>query len=342
MREINRPLGLTTAERLEVLRRPWRSLGPAWRLIGCWASLVSAVGRARWAGSLGSVDAVVVGYLAQFDVLVARVLFPRRLLVIDLLVFGSDTARDRGVAGRGLARALDGLDRLACRAADLVVVDTDENADLVPAAARSKVVVVPVGAPPAWSLTDGPPPVTGPLRVVFFGLYTPLQGAPYLGRALRLLATENPGAVEVTMVGQGQDREAARAEAGDAPGVTWLDWVEPEELPALVAGHDVCLGIFGTTTKAARVVPNKVFQGASAGCAIITSDTPPQRRVLGDAALYVPPGDPVAIARALRRLAADRDSLRRYRCAARALAADRFGPATVVGPLRDRLYCGQA
>lgn len=345
MTEINRPLALSTAERLEVLRRPWRALGPALRLIGCWGSLAAAVGRARRAGSPGSVDVVVVGYLAQFDVLLARVLFPRRLLVLDLLVFGSDTARDRGAGGRARAAALDGLDRLACRVADVVVVDTPENAELVPAPARAKVVVMPVGAAPQWSDASGHPTRSspdGPLRAVFFGLYTPLQGAPYLGRALRLLAADDPGAVEVTMVGRGQDREATRAAAGDAPGVTWLDWVEPEELPDLVAGHDVCLGIFGTTAKAARVVPNKVFQGAAAGCAIVTSDTAPQRRVLGDAAVYVPPGDPAAIARALRGLAADRDSLREYRRAAGALAADRFRPAAVVEPLRNRLYCGQA
>jgi glycosyltransferase involved in cell wall biosynthesis len=42
-----------------------------------------------------------------------------------------------------------------------------------------------------------------------------------------------------------------------------------------------------------------VFQGAAAGCAIVTSDIPPQRRALGDAALLVPPGDPAALAAAL-------------------------------------------
>ena len=54
------------------------------------------------------------------------------------------------------------------------------------------------------------------------------------------------------------------------------------------------------------MVPNKVFQGAAAGCAVVTSDTAPQRRVLGDAAVLVPPGDPAALAEALRSLAADR------------------------------------
>src|SRR5262249_43085672 len=119
--------------------------------------------------------------------------------------------------------------------------------------------------------------------------------------------------------------------------VRWLDWVPAAELPALVAAHDVCLGIFGTGDKALRVVPNKVFQGAAAGCAVITSDTPPQRRVLGDAAVLVPPGDPEALASALLALANDREALLKLRHAAHLLAAERFTPEQVVAPLTDRL-----
>ena len=63
--------------------------------------------------------------------------------------------------------------------------------------------------------------------------------------------------------------------------VTWRDWVPTAELPGLVASHDVCLGIFGDTDKALSVVPTKVYQGAAAGCASITSDTAPQRRGVG-------------------------------------------------------------
>jgi glycosyltransferase involved in cell wall biosynthesis len=119
--------------------------------------------------------------------------------------------------------------------------------------------------------------------------------------------------------------------------VRWLDWVPAAGLPALVAAHDVCLGIFGTGEKAKRVVPNKVFQGAAAGCAIITSDTAPQRRVLGDAAILVPPGDPEALAEALLRLSRDREEVLALRKAARHLAQQRFTPEHVVAPLVERL-----
>ena len=105
----------------------------------------------------------------------------------------------------------------------------------------------------------------------------------------------------------------------------------------MVADHDVCLGIFGRGDKALRVVPNKVFQGAAAGCAVVTSDTAPQRRALGACAVLVPPGDPEALAGALRDLAADRDRLHALRTGAWTLARERFVPEAVVVPLVERV-----
>jgi glycosyltransferase involved in cell wall biosynthesis len=104
-----------------------------------------------------------------------------------------------------------------------------------------------------------------------------------------------------------------------------------------VASHHVCLGIFGTGDKAQRVVPNKVFQGAAAGCAIVTSDTPPQRRALGDAAILVPPGNPEALATALLRLADDPAELARLRGRAHQLAVQQFAPERIVTPLAAAL-----
>jgi glycosyltransferase involved in cell wall biosynthesis len=206
----------------------------------------------------------------------------------------------------------------------------------VPEKYRQKAIVVPVGAPRPWHDAAVTPAVdpAGPMKVAFYGLYTPLQGTPVIGAALGRLA----GApVEVTMIGRGQDEAETKRAAAANTSVRWLDWVPAAELPGVVAAHDVCLGIFGTGDKALRVVPNKVFQGAAAGCAVVTSDTAPQRRVLGDAAVLVPPGDPEALANALRGLADDRDALLKLRHAARQLASARFTPEQVVAPLTDRL-----
>ena len=110
-----------------------------------------------------------------------------------------------------------------------------------------------------------------------------------------------------------------------------------EDLPDLVAGHDVCLGIFGTGPKALRVVPNKVFQGAAAGCAVVTSDTPPQRAALGDAGIYVEPGDAEGLAHALLALARDPAAAWDAREAAYRRAREAFTPRAVVEPLRAAL-----
>ncbi|MGH3714113.1 MAG: glycosyltransferase, partial [Micromonosporaceae bacterium] len=178
-------------------------------------------------------------------------------------------------------------------------------------------------------------PGAGPLRAIFVGLFTPLHGAPTIGEALAALAGDHR--IEVTMVGTGQDYQECRRLAAGNPRVTWRDWVPGDELPDLVASHDVCLGIFGTTDKALRVVPTKVYQGAAAGSAVVTSDTPPQRAALGDGAVFVPPGDGVALAEALRRLAADRTVLAKLRAAARDIAVARFTAPASVAPMRDRV-----
>jgi glycosyltransferase involved in cell wall biosynthesis len=324
--ECNAPLGLDTAARVDMLARPWRAAGLLTRLARRWATL------ARSARRESVPDVVLVGYLGHFDVHLARVMFRRSRLVLDHLVGASDTARDRRLDGGPRQAVLRGIDAAALRAADVIVVDTEEHRAALPAAHRARAVVVPVGAPAAW-FAAAPAPATGPpgpLRVVFYGLYTPLQGAPVIGAALARLASAG---IQVTMIGTGQDRAAAQAAAAGHESVRWVDWVAAADLPAVVAGHDVCLGIFGTGAKAQRVVPNKVFQGAAAGCAIVTSDTRPQRRALGDAAVLVPPGDADALAAALLRLAGDRGELAEFRRRSRRLADESFAPAQVVTPL---------
>ncbi|MER7007708.1 glycosyltransferase [Dactylosporangium sp. NPDC000555] len=333
--ECNAPLGVGTAARVAAVRRPWRAVPLVARIARRWWSLARAARAVRPRRGGTPLDAIVVGYLGLFDVHLARLLFGRTPVVLDHMAGAADIAADRRLGGRLRHWLLGALDRAALARADVVVVDTDEQRDTLPRHVRERAVVCPVGAPDAWfdAGAGTPPAPPGPLRVVFFGLYTPLQGAPAIGAAARLLA-DRP--VRFTMIGHGQDEDATRRAAGGAP-VRWVPWADAGELPALVAGHDVCLGIFGDGAKARRVVPNKVFQGAAAGCAIVTADTAPQRRALDDAALFVPSGDPAALAAALDRLATDRAELDRLRGAARGLAERDFTAARAALPLWRRL-----
>lgn len=156
-----------------------------------------------------------------------------------------------------------------------------------------------------------------------------------IGRALALLPDDSP--LEVTMIGRGQDYAETRALVGEDSRVTWIDWLPMSALTSLVAEHDVCLGIFGDSPKSLRVVPTKAFQGAAAGCAIVTSDTRPQRRLLADAAVYVRPGNAGALASALDRLAHNPDEVRSLRKRASELANRSFDPAHCAAPIVSEL-----
>ncbi|OZG64357.1 glycosyltransferase [Bifidobacterium eulemuris] len=305
--EINHPLELSTAQRVEILKKPWKLFGFAWNLLGLWRSL-SKESKA-WMSAHGRPSAVLVGYMGHFDVLLAKHIFKNVPIILDHLIFAGDTAKDRGAQGLKV-KLLAKLDRMAIRAATLVLLDTDEHLRLMPDAEQHKGMVVPVGAPREWFDAGNTRPSSEQRLgdVVFYGLYTPLQGAPVIAEAIVKLAERNIRP-KFTLIGKGQDYDQVRSIINDLDNVTFIEWAEPEELPRMVASHTIALGIFSSTPKGLRVVPNKVYQSMAAGCAVITSDTAPQRRMVADGAVFVEPGNSDALADAIERLLSDVDAL---------------------------------
>lgn len=295
-----------TEEKLRVAANPLRPVGLL-RLAGAWVRLARAFRR------VGPQDVVLVGYLGHLDVHLARLLAGRRRVVLDMFLSVYDTVvLDRAsVAPDSLrARLCRLVDRGAVRSSRLALVDTEAQVEFccrvlgIPAA---RLAVVPVGAEPQ-RFPACPPPEGGPLRVLFYGSFIPLHGTGTLAAAIRLL---DGAPIELTVVGRGQERAAFDRRIAGAANVAVLDWVDYERLGELVAGHHVVVGIIGTTDKASRVVPNKVYQAACAGRAIVTADTPAIREAFADDEVaLVPPGDPEALAATLLALSADRDRVR--------------------------------
>jgi glycosyltransferase involved in cell wall biosynthesis len=251
----------------------------------------------------GGFDALLVGYPGHFDLPAARRAARGRPVVFNPLVSLSDTfVGDRGRFGRDsfAGRALTAIDRRALRAADLVVADTEANAEFLAGLAglpRSRVQACFVGAEervfsPGWQPAK-------PFTALFIGKLIPLHGLETVLDAARL-APE----LRFRIVGSGQLDELLR---DPPPNVEHLDWVEYDRLPDELRGAGCALGVFGKSDKAMRVIPNKVFQALACGAPVVTAETPAARELLvdGESALLVPPGDPGALAEALRRLAGD-------------------------------------
>jgi len=248
-------------------------------------------------------DVLVVGYPGQADMKAARHVARGRPVVFNPMLslwetFVDDRARFEPSSVP--ARALRRLDRGAFHAADLVVVDTDTNADFFAGLCdlpRERIAVCFLGTEeslfkPTWSAPSE-------FTVLFVGKFIPLHGLETIREAARLLPD-----VPFKIVGSGQlDRLLDSA----PPNIEWIRWLDHREVPEEYARAGCALGIFGATGKAGRVIPNKVFEALACGVPVVTGDTLAARELLTDGAdcLLVPQGDPDRLAEAIQRLAGD-------------------------------------
>lgn len=208
--------------------------------------------------------------------LVARL--NRGAFVVDAFVGKYETeVEDWGRARpRSLkARLLRFADTIAYRLADLVLIDTDTRAAAIEEAhPRVRALTLPVGAP-TWAVPRAAPEPSDTLRVLYYGNYAPLHGLPLVLEALGRAARETP--IRLTLVGDGALRPTIERNArvlGVEALCDFRDSVPESELGDLIAGHDVVLGVFGTSRKAQTVLANKVWQGLACGKPVITQASP--------------------------------------------------------------------
>ena len=149
------------------------------------------------------------------------------------------------------------------------------------------------------SLQRTPTRVKEEFVVLFFGQFIPLHGLETICKAAGL-ARQLP--IRWVLIGQGQEEEHVARWIADAPNVTHLPLLPCDELLKQMEESDICLGIFGRTDKAARVIPNKVFEILRVGKPLITRDSPAIRELLSpemSGVSLVPPGDPEGLFRAV-------------------------------------------
>ncbi|HEV7732188.1 MAG TPA: glycosyltransferase [Candidatus Binatia bacterium] len=294
----------------------------------------------RWRQRSGPPPIVVTGFGGQLDVLLAaRVCRPRAALVFAPLVSLSETlVEDRRVfpAGGMRARALARLDRATFTAADLVLADTAAHADYFVelGAAPDRVAPWHFGVEPEFAAV--PPARVVPRRVLFYGRCLPLHGLDTIVAAAARLGER----AEFVLIGGGPERARMQALATRlAAPITWRDDIPLAALPGELAAAAVVLGVFGAGRKAAMVVPNKVYQAGAAGRPLVTRDGPGLREVLvpGEHCVACPPGDPAALAEAVRGLLDEPARAARIGAAARAHVLTQFGAEAVALRLREVL-----
>ena len=238
-----------------------------------------------------TLDALLVGYPGHFDLPAARRAARGRPVVFDPLVSLHDTlVGDRGRFRRRLARR-----RASCTLSTAA-----------PSARPTSSSPTRPPTPPSTASGSGSRPTASrvcfvgaedrlfrpaqqprePFHALFVGKLIPLHGLETILAAARL-APERP-------VPDRRQRPARARARPSAANVTHVPWIDYERLPAELRAAGCALGIFGTSPKAARVIPNKAFQALACGDPLVTADTAGRPRAAARRrdALLVPPGDP--------------------------------------------------
>jgi glycosyltransferase involved in cell wall biosynthesis len=221
------------------------------------------------------------------------------------------------------------------RLADVVIADTEPQLAFyrqIAGRLRSEGSVIAVGADDEL-FAPRPDVKSEEALVLYYGNFIPLHGVATIVEATALL---EPNGIKLVMIGDGPDREVVdQAIARTGVSVERHGIIPLRELPAQVARATVCLGVFGGSQKAGRVIPHKVYEALAMRKPVVTREGPAVSAAFPEGGVVtVPPQDADALADAVRALI--EDPSRREQVAAaghesyrdrfqeRALAADLF------------------
>jgi len=339
--EVHEQVWEDTAQRVSAARRGLLQPGLWWRLARAYARLAWRYTRCP------RHNLVIVGHPGQLDLPLARALSKLRRvpLAFDSLVTLYDTiVEDRRLLSPDSlsARALLWLEKLLYRWPDRVLTDTEAQARFLQTrygVRDERLRRVWVGAPDDLPTPPSPGARTpGPFRVVYFGKFIPLHGLEVVLRAAHLLCGHADIRFELMGDGQTHAQMCALARELALDNVVFApEWLPLETLAGRVAGAGACLGVFGPSAKAQRVIPTKAYLALAWGLPLVTGDSAGVTELLthGRHALLCDPLDPRSLADAILRLYQDPALASRLARQGRALYEQHCTPAAIGAAIRD-------
>lgn len=264
-----------------------------------------------------STDIVFVGTACYQDLPLAFLISSifSKALIFDAFYSLYDTVvLDRKLVKENsfVSRVIKTSEAILLRLPDSIIMDTEENSKFLRSEfnVRSPVYSVPPGVPSEFLMnephcetcisTEG----MHKLVCVFYGSYVPLQGAAVIIRSAVIL--QNYKEIQFVMIGSGQEHDLCMKIASDSnlSNVTFKPWMSMEELSSEVCNADICLGIFGSSAKASRVIPYKVYSYMAEGKPIITMRSPAMIEILEDGidVLFCQAGNPEELAECILKL----------------------------------------
>ncbi|MGB7874440.1 MAG: glycosyltransferase family 4 protein [Anaerolineales bacterium] len=236
-----------------------------------------------------------------------------------------------------LIRLSEWLERFLYRHADRVMVNSPGYREHVEGRGAKRVELVPNGSDP--SMFD--PADKGiafrqshQLEDKFIALYAGAHGMSNdLGVVLKAAKMLEDTDVQIVLLGDGKEKVNLQTQADEMrlSNVTFAPSVPKSEIPGALAAADACIAILKPLDEYKTTYPNKVFDYMAAGRPVALAIDGVIREVVEAAGcgIFAEPGDPSALADAIRALTTDKEKARRMGLKGRAYLEEHFSRAAI-------------
>jgi glycosyltransferase involved in cell wall biosynthesis len=246
-----------------------------------------------------------------------------------------------------LIRATEWLERFLYRHADQVMVNSPGFREHVEARGAKRVELIPNGSDPSmfdpadegasfrtrYLLTDefvvlyaGAHGMSNDLGVV-------LDAAKLLAQVTVTSEVTVTSDIQIVLLGDGKEKVNLQAQADEMglTNVTFAPSVPKSEVPGALAAADACIAILKPLEEYKTTYPNKVFDYMAAGRPVVLAIDGVIREVVEAAGcgIFAEPGNPSALADAIRELAADKAEARAMGLKGRAYLEEHFSRAAI-------------
>ncbi len=321
----------------------------AWRVAAFVSFMVSSTVAAL---RVGPVDVVMGTSPPIFQALSAWTVaaLRRRPLLLEIRDLWPEFAIDMGLLNNplliGLSRRLERF--LYAKATHLLVNSPAYLEYLVnKGVPASKISLIPNGVDPTIFHPDADGATVrrvlgleGKFVVTYAGALGVANDLPTLLRAAARLRDD--GEIHFLVVGDGKERTGLErlAREMELANVTFTGPRPKAQMPEILAASDACLAILKNIPMFRMTYPNKVFDYMAAGRPTILAIDGVIRQVLEEAGggLYVPPGDDLALATAVRELSRNRQWSRSMGSSARLFVTRHFDRRTQGAQFAELLH----
>jgi glycosyltransferase involved in cell wall biosynthesis len=233
-------------------------------------------------------DLMIVGYPGLIDIFPARLLcwYKKKPLVWDILMslYLISVERNPGSEKNLPTCIIRFVEYIASHLPDWLIIDTKVYADWFIENYRipiNKYFLLPLGADDrVFKPIESKNLQNNTFLCIYYGTFVPSHGVSNLIEAARLL-NSNPG-IHFQLIGNGPEKEGNvnLAKQYNLKNITFIDWLDEENLVTQIAKADVCLGTFGRSPQSLITIQNKIYEGLAMAKPIITGKSPAIQLVL--------------------------------------------------------------